>query len=105
LELYERRADLHNLARLSAKPGNTSAPGRRHLCHRLVRLDRDQRGIADDIIASANVPFHDLRLLQTFAEIGKSERLHEVIMPFVVLGYCGTRPMLCQEHGIGASFA
>ena len=54
------------------------APGLRRgdLDHRLLGLDRDQRLVGDDAIADADVPGDDLRLLQTFAEVGQPEGAH-----------------------------
>ncbi len=68
-ELDQCRADGNHVARRAMQRRNAARMGRRHLDHRLVGLDRDQRLVGDHMIADADVPGDDLRLLQSLSQI------------------------------------
>ena len=71
LECHERRADLDDVALGAEQLADAARPRRRHLDHRFVGLDRDQRLVGDHLIARPHVPLHDLGLLQALAEVGR----------------------------------
>ena len=77
LELHQRRADLEPVARLDAQPGDLAVLRRRHLDHRLLGFDRDERLVGDDMVALADMPSDQLRLLQPLAEIRQNEDAHD----------------------------
>lgn len=75
-ERDQRRAQMHDVARLAEQPGDAAGLRRRDLDDGLGGLDRDQRLIGLDGVAGLHVPLHDLRLLQPFAEIRQFEDDH-----------------------------
>ena len=64
------RADFDDVTDLRAQPRTAPAPRGWNFGDSLVGLHGKQRRIGGDISAFAGVPLHDLRLLQTFTEIG-----------------------------------
>ncbi len=76
LELDQRRADLESIADPGAESSDVTGMGRGDLDHGLFRLDGYQRLIGDDVLSLADVPGHDLRILEPLAEIGQCEDAH-----------------------------
>ena len=76
IDVGQRGADLQNAADRGMAPDHDTGPGARHLDHRLVGLDREQRLVGDHPIALGGEPFDDLRLLQALAEIGQGKGSH-----------------------------
>jgi hypothetical protein len=79
-ELNERRAHLDQIAFAAEQARNAPAPRRGNFDHSLVRLDGNKRLIGDDAIALVHEPGDDLRLFESFAQIGEVELAHEALL-------------------------
>ena len=71
LELHERRAGGDGLAGPRAVAAHPAGDGGGDVHHRLRRFERDHRLVEGDAFALGDVPLHDVRLGETFAEVGE----------------------------------
>ncbi len=77
LEAGERGAHMHQLAGLAVQFRDAAVVGGGDVHDRLGGLDRDQRLVGGDLVARLDVPFDDLGFLQSFAQVGQLEDLHD----------------------------
>src|SRR5262249_58672414 len=75
-KLDQRCADLHEITLATEQASDTAALRRRHLDNGLVRLDRHERLVDDNVIALIHVPRDDLGLFQAFTEVRQVELAH-----------------------------
>ena len=68
---------MHELADLAVQLRDAAVVGGGDVHDRLGGLDRDQRLVGGDLVARLDVPFDDLGFLQSFAQVGQLEDLHD----------------------------
>ena len=90
--------DGDHIADLGAEPNNLALDRRGNLHRRLVRHDRCKGCILPDKIADLDVPLDELRLGDTFADIGQSDHMLGHLTAPLFRAACGRR-----ERGQGSN--